>query len=87
MDIPLIFTIIFVLTTTILFFISYHKYKYRTDNPHHPICLKKPIKGLTNEAMCKNMYVNKLDKTIYIIIPILMGICAASIFCLIYILI
>jgi hypothetical protein len=87
MDIPLIFTIIFVLTTTIFFFISYYKYKYRIDNPILPPCLKSSHIKQSNEALCKNLNIKKLDKSIYVIVPVLIGLCTASIFCLIYVLI
>lgn len=90
MDIPIIFTIIFVLTTTIFFFISYHKYTYRMDNPILPPCLTTQPSQTTqpsNEALCKNLNIKKLDKSIYVIVPVLIGLCTASIFCLIYVLI
>jgi hypothetical protein len=67
MDIILIFTILFVLSTSILFYISYNKYVKRLNYNYD--------KSFS------------LDKSIYIIVPILIGLVGASLFCLIYVLI
>ena len=90
MELLLIFTIIFVVTTSIFFFLSYRKYKYNIDHPQLPPCLKannKHKNNNINEPLCKNLYVRKQDKDVYIIVPILIGLVAASAFCLIYVLI
>ena len=90
MELLLIFTIIFVVTTSIFFFLSYRKYKYNIDHPQLPPCLKLKDNNKytnTNEPLCKNLYVRKQHKDVYIIVPILIGLVAASTFCLIYVLI
>ena len=78
MDLALIFTIIFVIITAICFLISYNYYVKRMNHTR----LKESTNLLSHE-----LYIKKLDKSIYIVVPILIGLTGASLFCLIYVLI
>lgn len=86
MELSLIFTIIFVIITALFFLISYDYFIKRMNITILPPCLNKKVKD-SNEPLCHELYIKKLDKFIYILVPILIGLTGASLFCLIYVLI